>query len=121
MKKGRTKENPKGKVRVKTPPRVKGRTKATRAKVSPARAPLVLQLLAANACTAASMATSSVNVGNFMAIVIRRMSTRLNPMLRTALLALLALLQLPVALLALLVLQPLCVFSLGFMRLLDLS
>ena len=66
MKRVRTKETPKEKVRVKTPPRVKGRTKATRAKVSPTRAPLVLQLSGANAGTAANTATSSVTVGSFM-------------------------------------------------------
>ena len=50
----------KGKRKSKDTPRAKGKTEVTRAKVSPARAPLVLQLPALNACTAASMATSSV-------------------------------------------------------------
>ena len=50
----------KGKRKSKDTPRAKGKTEVTRAGVSPARAPLVLQLPALSACTAASMATSSV-------------------------------------------------------------
>ena len=72
--KGRIKENPKEKVRVKRPPRVKGRTRATREKVSPTtRAPLALQPAMTNACTAGNTGTSNVTVGSFMAVVTRRM------------------------------------------------
>ena len=119
--KGKNKGKSKGKSKGKDTSKGKGKNKSDKGKVSPTRAPLVLQLPASNACTAASMAASSLIVGNFMDIVIRRMSTRLNPMLRTTLPALLAILQLPVALLALLVLLALCVFSLDSMRPLDLS
>ena len=70
--KGKNKGKSKGKSKGKDTSKGKGKNKSDKGKVSPTRAPLVLQLPVTNVYTAGSTVTSSVTVGSFMDVV-RRM------------------------------------------------